>query len=132
MESMFRHQILIRRRLALLEFDGPVNVEELLRGYRSMTGDSAFSPTYPGVVDLRRARVRVDADETEQLGRYVASDAASTAPWACLVRTPLSTALTEYYGQLVSQQHPTRVFTTVCAAAEYLNVELADLLVETS
>lgn len=104
--------------------DGATELEKVFELYDTIANDPDFSEDYKGVGDWRRASPSLSREEVVRLSNYSKDQQFSHAQWVALVDSPLLTARSFIYSQIISPQHPLEVCTTLDRASEILGIPL--------
>ena len=117
-------------------FTGTIIFEDVLQWFNKTKEHPDFSPKYQGVIDMRTA-VFGDANrenpgkmvkKTYALAEYMKKIDFTKSKWALITDTPVETSLLMMYAKDASKKHPIKIFSTVEAVEEYLNLSIADVL----
>ncbi len=127
MRELFR--IFPEKNFAMVRFAGPIDYKDILSWFDEARFHEDFSKNFDGVVDLRKATFKKTRPEkAEFLASYMIEHDITQAKWAMLVSEPVVTALATIYSKFANLKHPIKNFSTVEAAAAFLERDLEDIL----
>jgi len=102
--------------------------ETLMKFYKDVATQEDFSKDFVGLADMRKGELAMTPEQASQMARFVVDSNYSRARWVFLVSEPTATALSMVYQDIVSEQHPIFVASTLEAASEYLGLDLEKII----
>ena len=109
------------KKLIVTRFIGPIVYQDVLNWVDELTRNEFYSKEYDGIVDLRKA-IFTDPDpqKAQALSTYMIEHDFIQGKLVMLVDKPTETALVMIHCRKEGKKHPTEVFSTVQAAASFL------------
>jgi len=114
--------------LIALRLAGDCYFSALMACIRAYMQDPAYQPTLNGVLDMRDGRLVLTPEEILQISSFVHQQKFAKGRWCHLVEHPRSTALGTLYQNLIQDEHPLKVFSTLEAASSFLLTDLGQVL----
>jgi len=103
---------------------------ELLEFYKKVASHEEFSKDYVGLADLRKAVLNFSPEQAVEIANFVVENDYTNARWVFLVSEPAATALSLVYQDIVMKKHEIFVVSTLEAAAEYLEIDLKNIITD--
>nr|CRH06845.1 protein of unknown function [Candidatus Magnetococcus massalia] len=127
---MIEYMVKPELQLVIAEFIGDIPFDELLYWHLELAARDDYQAHYFGLADMRRANMLATPQEVAELDALNEEQQIVTGRWAVLVATPREAAMAAHYENLKGSKHPMRYFSTLQAAAEYLEFDLTGYLPE--
>ena len=108
---------------------GEVTVESLSRKFSALFRNPEYDHSMRGLCDLRHAYPRMKREDFERWTRELGNQTGfGRNRWAIVTDDPLLTAFAELFARRVGSDHQIRVFSTVEAAEDFVEIPLAEAL----
>ena len=117
------------QKLMIARFIGPIDFYDIRDWIDEAPRYKAFSTEYDGIVDQRRAIFKhTRIEKAKELATYMVEHRFTSGKWVVLVTKPMETALSLLYREIAVVKHPIELFSTIDAAAKYLERNVKDLV----
>ena len=128
---MFHYEIYSEDSLIVLKLDGDCDFSELMTGIQTYMNDPKYLPDFTGVLDMRFGKLVLTPGEIRQISEFVHQQKFAKGRWCHIVDDPMNTALGTLYANLIKDEHPLKVFSTIEAASDYVMIDLSKYLKST-
>jgi len=125
---MIQYKLYPEEKLIILQIIDGCNFNELMELIQTYMQDPGYSPDFNGVLDMRAGYLDLTQEEVAQIAQFVQQQRFAKGLWCHIVHDHRSTALGMVYEQLISDEHPLQVFSTVKAASGFMGVNLSRYL----
>jgi len=120
---MYDFRVFPEQRLVSVRYTGEVVFEELVRVCRELSNVPDFQLNFCGVSDERLADVVMSREEVDHLAQFVQHEIGFSGRWVHLINSPSSAVSANEYGKRRAGGYVDNIFSSVEAAAEYLDIE---------
>lgn len=118
----FRYDFLPDRKLVILRITGLLSLGPLLEAIIGLWEHPSYHPDLDMLCDLSGAKAQASAENVPELDQFLKDPRAARGRRAIVIQDPIVTALTMLYMQTLPQEDSFRIFSTLAAAHEYLEV----------
>lgn len=120
---MFQYRIHPEQSLVIVKYEGEIRLNEILNACRAFSSDPAFMPHYNAVCDVRKADMLMSRHEVAELASVLCNEVKISGRWAHIIDSPASAVTASRYSQQCEKFHENNMFSTIEAAADYLEIE---------
>lgn len=118
----FSCQFLPERRLVVLRFTGLLSLAPLLEALVQIWEHPSYHPDLDMLCDLSDAQAQASAESVPDVERFLQDPRAARGRRAIVIHDPVVTALTMLYVRTLPADDSIRIFSTLGAAHDYLEV----------